>query len=147
MRSHTDDKPWGCSVCGKFFKAKAGREKHMLIHTGEKPFKCDLCEKSFRAKYDLKLHTKYHIKRAGQEPEPEYLRPRYVEEIMNPLERPEGTCSSPGNSTADEDLLPMFLIETETGTQMALIQVPDASQRALLEAAGKSQVKNDPQKS
>lgn len=45
-----------CSQCGKFLQSKYALETHMRIHTNEKPFGCELCGERFRIKVLMKRH-------------------------------------------------------------------------------------------
>ncbi|GLH11737.1 Uncharacterized protein GBIM_16500 [Gryllus bimaculatus] len=59
MRSHTDEKRFGCSFCEMSFS------NHMRLHTGEKPFQCSICEKSFSVKGSVDIHVRTHT---GEKP-------------------------------------------------------------------------------
>ncbi|XP_064628191.1 zinc finger protein 761-like isoform X1 [Lineus longissimus] len=157
QRSHSNDCPWECSTCGKFFKTRGGRSFHQMNHTGEKPFKCDLCKKSFRTKFEFRFHVMYHARMAGKKPKPNYFRPR-VETLQDTAVDSQEISTAVAGSTdvladvantqiltgslgtqaiiaegADPD---MFLIKTVNDKQMALIKIPQESQRAVREAAG-----------
>ncbi|XP_064090848.1 zinc finger protein 271-like [Macrobrachium nipponense] len=40
MRTHTEEKPYTCSVCQKSYSDSSTLKKHMRTHTGEKPYTC-----------------------------------------------------------------------------------------------------------
>ncbi|KAF7237329.1 Zinc finger protein 34 [Varanus komodoensis] len=63
--THRGDKAHTCIECGKSFFHNGNLNKHQLTHTGEKPYKCTECGKSFTQRHSLTIHQRTHT---GEKP-------------------------------------------------------------------------------
>lgn len=60
MKTHSDDKPFKCSMCELKFKAKQGLIDHENRHLGLKHFECSICKKRFITKSLCLSHLQTH---------------------------------------------------------------------------------------
>ncbi|KAN0063880.1 hypothetical protein ACQY0O_003486 [Thecaphora frezii] len=56
LRSHSQMKPFACSVCPRAFSRKHDLERHARVHSGDKPYICEICGKGFPRSDALRRH-------------------------------------------------------------------------------------------
>ncbi|XP_043228123.1 histone-lysine N-methyltransferase PRDM9-like isoform X2 [Amphibalanus amphitrite] len=60
MRTHTGERPYGCSICTARFSLRSHLTTHMRTHTGERPYGCSVCTAQFAKRSDLTRHMQTH---------------------------------------------------------------------------------------
>ena len=64
-RSHYGDKRYNCGHCEKKFMTNQQRKNHERVHTGERPFQCTECGGQVAQQHQLTTHTRIHT---GEKP-------------------------------------------------------------------------------
>ncbi len=57
---HQKMKKHQCSECMRWFASKQNLVEHIYTHTGDRPFECTICGKAFRQASLLSLHRRKH---------------------------------------------------------------------------------------
>uniref|UniRef100_A0A8C9PVG1 Zinc finger protein 154 n=1 Tax=Spermophilus dauricus TaxID=99837 RepID=A0A8C9PVG1_SPEDA len=60
QKTHTRERCYMCTECGKYFSKSYSLNDHWRVHTGEKPYECGECGKSFRQSSSLIQHRRVH---------------------------------------------------------------------------------------
>lgn len=63
-RTHTNERPYNCTVCDRRFRRSSTLKVHLRIHSGERPYACTYpgCGKTFTESGNLNTHKKLHKK-------------------------------------------------------------------------------------
>ncbi|XP_043199341.1 uncharacterized protein LOC122369042 isoform X3 [Amphibalanus amphitrite] len=59
-RTHTGERPYGCSICKARFSRRSGLTDHMRTHTGERPYGCSICTARYTKPSALTIHMRTH---------------------------------------------------------------------------------------
>ncbi|XP_047993719.1 zinc finger protein 135-like isoform X2 [Leguminivora glycinivorella] len=65
MRTHENDRPHECDVCGQKFTQSTQLTVHKRSHTGARPYPCRICKQPFSHSNALMLHIRRHT---GEKP-------------------------------------------------------------------------------
>lgn len=60
--SHSQEKPFNCSLCSRQFKWKHMLQNHLRVHTKEQPYSCSYCPRTFTQLADKNRHVLSHSK-------------------------------------------------------------------------------------
>ncbi|XP_029420681.1 zinc finger protein 33B-like isoform X1 [Nannospalax galili] len=63
MRTHTGEKCYECTECGKSYYYNSHLTAHQRTHIGEKPYECTACGRAFFCKSSLTQHQISHTER------------------------------------------------------------------------------------
>ncbi|XP_035715832.1 zinc finger protein 569-like [Folsomia candida] len=56
-----------CTLCGREFKEKQNRNRHIATHTRERTFRCEVCGHSYVDEATLKIHKRIHDDKSSRE--------------------------------------------------------------------------------
>ncbi|XP_043237198.1 histone-lysine N-methyltransferase PRDM9-like isoform X4 [Amphibalanus amphitrite] len=59
-RTHTGERPYGCSICKARFSERSNLITHMRTHTGVRPYVCSICTARFTNRTHLTRHMRTH---------------------------------------------------------------------------------------
>ena len=82
MRTHTGEKPYEYTECGKNFRQQSALIVYQRTHVRQKPYECNECGKSFCEKSKLVAHHRTHT---GEKPYEWKYRPVYMPSTRDPL--------------------------------------------------------------
>ena len=90
--NNSKDRRYTCGECAKVFSNRKSLVEHVLTHTQEKPFKCSICEDTFRSRANKKKHEKSHFKNGNLINEKQHKNQKMTQEDKK-IPAPSYTCS------------------------------------------------------